>query len=140
MGTSIWQGHVIARPANDAPSERGQGPVKDHRRIALIVLAVAALVAAGVMAWPHLQPPPGPATEFNMVCVATGEVFVRTIEQAPMIPAAHPRTGARTLVPCTREPDGTVRITERYADAVRGELADVNRAVDLDTLLVKSPE
>jgi len=111
--------------------------VKDRRRTIMIALSLAALAAAGLIARPYLRAAPGPATEFSMVCVATGEVFTRSIEEAPMIPAAHPRTGAYTLVPCVVEADGSLRVPERYAAALAGDLAAVNRVVDGETLLVK---
>jgi hypothetical protein len=46
----------------------------------------------GLIAWPYLRAAPGPADEFLMVCVATGEVFEMHVEDAPMIPAANPKT------------------------------------------------
>lgn len=72
-----------------------------------------------------------------MVCVTTGEVFTRSVEEAAIIPAKNPKTGAYTLLPCTRRDDGTVQVDDFYRGALAGALAEVNRVVDPQTLLVK---
>jgi len=107
----------------------------ERRNLVLAVVAVAALVAAALFAWPYLQPAAGPATELQLVCVASGKKFTLPVDEAAMIPARNPDTGAYTLLPYTRGDDGTVRIEERYRPALAG-LTDVNRAVDPETYVV----
>jgi hypothetical protein len=107
-----------------------------HAREMKLALAVTALGLAGLIAWPYLRAAPGPADEFLMVCVASGEVFEMHVEDAPIIPAANPKTGTRTLIPCLRGEDGNLRVAQRYGVAIRGPLADVNQVVDAETLRV----
>ncbi|MCB9849106.1 MAG: hypothetical protein H6817_00205 [Phycisphaerales bacterium] len=109
-----------------------------NRRPALIAFSVIGLIVAVIIAWPFLRGAPGPETEFTMVCVATGEVFTLDVDEVGMVPARNPKTGERTLVPCVRDDDGTLHVAERYAGALTGELAEVNRVVDVDTLRVRS--
>lgn len=112
--------------------------MKGYRRIGLMTLSAALLALAGWIARPFFRAAPGPETEITLVCVATGEVFVLDVENIPMYPAPHPQTGAFTLLPVSREPDGRLRVGERYREALVGQLAEVNQVVDVETLFVKS--
>lgn len=102
-----------------------------------IGLSIAALVVAGVL-FAVLRDDTGIPSRFPMVCVATGEIFELSIDEAGMIPAKNPRTGERTLIFCERGEDGQYAIaeTDRWM-LEEGELAKQNAFIDLETLKVK---
>lgn len=108
------------------------------KRNALVVLTLACVGLAGYVAGTTLFAGPDVPTRAVFVCVATGEMFDLHIEEALMIPAKNKKTGQRTLVPCVRDDDGTLRVGDHYRNLFEGRLKEVNRYVDPDTLEVRT--
>lgn len=100
----------------------------------LVAATVTAMTAAIVFAFgdgDHLP------VRANFVCVETGETFDLAIAQVGLIPARHPVTKRRTLLPCAKGESGTLQIDEHYRPVLSGRLGKVNRVIDAESLQVK---
>ena len=104
-----------------------------------IVLFVAAVAALGWSVWNVLgRDRITQADEIVMVDVNTGELFVKDTSRAIVMPAAHPDTGAYSLVPVFRDEDsGELKITSRSAQLLRRIDGD-HAAIDTESLVVRA--
>ncbi len=102
-----------------------------------IIAALAMFGLAAFLLMPKSSPYPSIPDRFDYVCVSTGEMFSLSIEEAAMIPARHPQTKVRTLIPCIRNDDGTVAIEEGFRETLERELSKYNHVVEMETLIVK---
>jgi hypothetical protein len=106
------------------------------RAIQVAVLAFALLaIACAVRAARH--DPFGLDARSRYVCVATGELFELSADQAGMVPARSPRTGEWTLLPCAVGDDGRLYVGQRYRPVLTDRLGDANHHVDPQTLAVR---
>jgi hypothetical protein len=102
--------------------------------LGVIFLAGAALIAARSIDTSKNDI----AKQSQFVCVATGEIFNLDLDKVAIIPAPNPNTGERTLLPCSKGDDGVMRVSERYRQALSGELKDKDKYVDPYNLEVLS--
>lgn len=108
----------------------------DKAKIARLSAAIVILAIAGVLIARSVGGGgPDLADKAQLVCVVTGETFVRDIDDVLMYPAKHPETGERTLVPYYVDDAGEARIDRHYASVVE-RLKDVNKVVDPVSLRV----
>jgi hypothetical protein len=108
------------------------------RRGQVVVVGLGTLGA--VIGWLIGRPSADIPNRFRFVCVASGETFDLTVEEAAMIPARHPETGQYTLILCTRGEDGAWRAAEETRGILEDQLAGVNRWVDPRTLQIRAPQ
>lgn len=102
-----------------------------------LVLAVAIfLIAAGALGTYLFRREPATGA-VQYVCVATGQRFSLSREQATQdgIPATNPKTGERTLLPCYQD-NGDWYVMRRYGEALE-QLGEQNHYVEPDTLKVR---
>ena len=78
------------------------------------------------------------AEQSNFVCIATGEMFTLDMDKVAIIPAPNPKTGERTLLPCSKGDDGVMRVGEQFRASLAGKLKDVAKYVDPYNLEVLS--
>lgn len=108
--------------------------IQPGKLIAAIVLLV---VAAGIF-WFYGRQPSVLPSQYNFVCVETGESYVISKRDMKVIPAINPDTGKRTLLPVTEGEDGRIYISERYRLAIVDRLREENYWVDPRTFEVKN--
>ncbi len=108
------------------------------RRHLKLIIAVVALLLAGYLFTRNDSPYPQIPDRFDYICVSTGDLFNLSNDEAAMIPARHPQTRKRTLIPCTRNADGSISIEEDFRVLLDGDLSDDNKVVDMETLRVKT--
>lgn len=72
------------------------------------------------------------------VCVETGELFSMT-RKPRILPAINPETGRITLLPCTLNRDGKIKVGARNIDVLRDlERQQLNKCVNMKTLEVEA--
>lgn len=106
----------------------------------LIFGAVLLVVAFGVY-WFVGRQPTQLASSLQFVCVADGKTYwISRNSVSSTLPAPHPNTGERTLLPC-EERDGKIYVKRKFAPYVQElEQAKVNKYVDAKTLeVLESP-
>ena len=105
-----------------------------HRGVAMLGAVVA--LSVFVLAARALMPSGGPRLvgRVPMIDVQSAEVFwVSTRARAVSVPAAHPKTGARTLVGVDREPDGSWRVLPQDLPLVPTLGVRVSNRIDAET-------
>jgi len=106
----------------------------------LVILACIACLVLGGWAFYRFTEDPYDLPPRNMfVCVATGELFELSPDEAGMIPARNTNTGERTLLPCVVGTNGVCRVGERYRSQL-DRMEDVNHYVDPHTVMVTTPD
>lgn len=109
-----------------------------HSERGKIILIAALLVVAAGVYWFFGRRSAPLSDSIRAVCVVTGEQFSLARDKLPgSLPFKNPKTGQLTLIPIF-ERDGKLYITQRNAVLIRprGQLAEVNRYVDRETLEV----
>ena len=108
-------------------------------KVAKILLGVIFLAGAALIAAQSFKSREGGVAEkSNFVCIATGEMFTLDMDDVAIIPAANPKTGERTLLPCSRGDDGVMRVGEQFRASLAGKLKDAAKYVDPYNLEVLS--
>jgi hypothetical protein len=102
--------------------------------------AIVLIAAAGGWAGYQLFRPGPLPSDVSFVCVETGEFFAIDREDVLRLPVENPKTGRRTLLPCSTGPDGTVYVGDRYRGTLERIAGDLNNYVDPDTLAVQTTE
>jgi hypothetical protein len=107
--------------------------------IAKVSAAVVVMVGAiGYFAYQN-RGEPTRVGKRQFVCVETGKFYWFSRDDAPRIlPGTNPDTKKQTLMPVSVGEDGKLYVRERSASAMRRELAELNKFVDPETLLIKS--
>lgn len=110
------------------------------RRRAIVAVGAAMLLAcAGVAALGTARSGPRMAVRVPMVDAATARIFwISTAERAVMVPAAHPDTGARTLVGVDRGEDGAWRILQQDLPVLATLGVRVSSRIDVRTGAVRA--
>lgn len=102
-----------------------------------LVAAIVLLVMAGGILFYVTRDPAALPSNFNFVCVETGEMFNIAKRDLRSLPARNPKTEEYTLLPVREHDDGQLYVGERYRPSVANDLKDVNNFVDPKTLKVK---
>ena len=80
--------------------------------LVVIVLAAAAVILFSSGGKEHTL-----ANTVTYVCVESGEFF--ELERKPRIPPVeNPKTGLKTLVPCSRHADGSATVSNRMSSVI----------------------
>ena len=105
-------------------------------KLGLVVALLA--IAVAVHAFLDRGAPSRP-DRIQFVCVATGKTFWLDRDRARILPLVSPDTHERTLLPCYRGADGSLRVSSRCGSLVKQLERDaVNRLVDPDTLIIRA--
>lgn len=109
------------------------------RRRAIVAGGAAVLLAcAGMATLGGVRSGPRLAARVPMVDAATARIFwISTVDRAVMVPAAHPDTGARTLVGVDRGEDGSWRILEQDLAVLATLGVRVSSRIDVRTGAVR---
>jgi len=98
------------------------------------ILMLAAAVALGFGVFTLFSREVPRATQVYLIDVASGEVFRAPIggQRALTLPAKHPESGERTLLPIQQSEDGGWRMNPRYVNQSMKERGSVE-GIDLNT-------
>lgn len=109
------------------------------RRTLTIAVGGAAAILALILFSAAREPANPLPSSYRFVCVATGEFFDLSAQEAGMIPARNPKTGKYTLVVCARAEDGAWHVIDDNRGIVEDQLQSENKWVDPQTLVIRAP-